>query len=159
MSRVIGAELPDEVAETFDGTDLERKLGLGFTLVTVDPDGQARPCMLSAGEVLVVDRRTIRLGLWTGSSTSRNLAAGSPVLFCHVAEGVVFYLRGAAHPLTADPAARLDCFELRVDRVETDSHEGLPVTSGITFAVVDPDPPAVLAMWARQLEVIRAATP
>jgi len=158
MSKVIGDQVPDVVASTFDGTDLAGKLGLGFVMVTVDPDGQVRPCMLSAGELLVVDRRTVRMGLWAGSSTSRNLTAGSSVLFCHVAEGVVFYLRGTAHPLAADPAAGLDCFELRVDRVETDSHDGLPVTSGITFTVVDPDPPAVLAMWERQLAVIRAAS-
>lgn len=157
MAQVVGEEIPDVVAATFDGDALEDKLGLGFVLVTVDPDGQARPCMVSAGELLVLDRRTIRLGLWSGSSTSRNLAAGSPVLFCHVAEGVVYYLRGRARALASDPAARLDCFELRVDQVETDSHDGLPVTSGITFTVVDPDPPAVLAMWERQLAVIRAA--
>ena len=157
MSKVVGDQVPDVVAATFDGTDLAGKLGLGFVMITVDSDGQARPCMLSAGELLVVDRRTVRMGLWAGSSTSRNLAAGSSVLFCHVAEGVVFYLRGMARPLISDPAAGLDCFELRVERVETDSHDGLPVTSGITFAVVDPDPPAVLAMWERQLAVIRAA--
>ncbi|MPZ82978.1 MAG: hypothetical protein GEV28_22330 [Actinophytocola sp.] len=158
MAQVVGEEIPDVVTATFDGTDLERKLGLGFVMVTVDPDGQARPCMVSAGEMLVLDRRTIRLGLWSGTSTSRNLAAGSAVLFCHVAEGVVYYLRGHARSLAADPEARLDCFELRVERVETDAHEGLPVTSGITFTVVDPDPPAVLAMWERQLAVIRAAS-
>ncbi|MGH3763419.1 hypothetical protein [Actinophytocola sp.] len=157
MSRVVGEEIPEVVAATFDGADLAGKLGLGFVLVTVDPDGLVRPCMVSAGELLVLDSRTIRLGLWSGSSTSRNLAAGSPVLFCHVAAGAVYYLRGRARTLRADPAAGLDCFELRVERVETDSHEGLPVTSGITFTVVDPDPPAVLAMWERQLDVIRSA--
>jgi hypothetical protein len=157
MSQVVGEEIPDVVVATFDGTELEAKLGLGFVLVTVDPDGLARPCMVSAGEMLVLDRRTIRLGLWAGSSTSRNLAAGSPVLFCHVAEGAVYYLRGTARPLRSDPEARLDCFELVVGQVETDSHDGMPVTSGITFTVVDPSPAEVLAMWERQLDVIRAA--
>lgn len=157
MSQVVGETIPEVVAAAFDGADLTEKLGLGFVLITVDPDGLARPCMLSAGEILVTGPHTVRLGLWSGSSTSRNLAAGSPVLFCHVAPGSVYYLRGRSRALRADPAAGLDCFELRVTRVETDSHEGLPVTSGITFTVVDPDPPAVLAMWERQLDVIRSA--
>lgn len=159
MSQVVGEEIPDEVAAVFTGADLESKLGLGFLMITVDPGGEPRPCMLSAGEVLVSDPRTVRLGVWSGSSTSRNLAAGSPVLFCHVAGAAVYYLRGRATPLRADPQSGLDCFALRVERVETDAHEGLPVSTGITFEVVRPSPGEVLAMWRRQLAVIRAAQP
>jgi hypothetical protein len=159
MSATVGTEVPEQVARLFDGTDLASKLGLGFLMVTVDKGGRPRPCMLSAGEVLVTGPETVRLGVWSGTSTARNLENGSDVLFCFVVPGTVCYLRGRARPLRCEPEARLDCFELAVESVETDSHAGLPVTSGITFTVTDPDPETVLATWTAQLNAIRDAEP
>jgi len=157
MSQITGAEVPDRVARLFDGRDLAGKLGLGFLLVTVDPDGRPRPCQLSAGEVLVTGSRAVRLGVWAGTSTARNLAAGSAVLVCVIVPGTVCYLRGRARPLQVPEELRLAGFELAVESAETDSHPGLPVTSGIRFEVTDPDPGTVLAGWADQLAAIRTA--
>jgi hypothetical protein len=147
------------VARLFDGSDLAGKLGPGFLLVTVDPDGRPRPCLLSAGEVLVTGPRSVRLGVWAGTSTAGNLAAGSAVLFCFIVPGTACYLRGHARPLRVPPAARLAGFELQVESVESDTHAGLPVTGGISFEVSDPDPAGVLAGWAGQLDAIRHAAP
>ncbi len=58
--------------------------------------------------------------------------------------------------MTSDTETTLDCFEFDVEQVEADSHDGMPVTSGITFAVVDPDPDEVIATWQRQLSAIRS---
>lgn len=161
MSVVVGNQLPDYVAALFDGSDLEAKLGRGYLMVTVDADGLPRPCMLSAGEILTVDSETLRLGLWAGSKSAHNLASGSHVLLCVVDEQVVLYVRGRATQLAAasGEGARLDCFDLHVDRVETDAHEGLPVSHGIGFAVVDPRPNDLLEIWRVQLGIIAAARP
>jgi hypothetical protein len=159
MSVTTGTEIPERIVRLFDGTDLEAKVGLGFLLVTVDNGGRPRPCLLSAGELLATGPSTIRIGLWSGTSTARNLENGSEVLFCFITAGTVCYLRGRATPLRVDPQARLECFEFRVELVETDEHPGLPVTGGVTFTVADPDPVTLLAIWAEQLAAIRDAEP
>jgi hypothetical protein len=158
MSKPVGDTLPRELLAALDGTDLAGKIGPAYLLVTSDVDGTPRPCMLSAGETLAVDGRHLRVALWRGSRTGANLARGSRALFCHVAPSSVVYVRGAARALEADPSLGLDCFELAVDSVETDEHAGMPVTTGITFAVERADPATVVEAWEQQLAALRAAT-
>lgn len=158
MSRLLGDTLPDDFVAALDGTGLEAKVGPAYLLVTSDEDGTPRPCMLSAGELLAVDRRRLRLALWHGSRTSANLARGGRALLCHVAPGTVVYVRGAVRSLDAGPDLELDCYEIAVDTVESDEHVGMPVTSGITFALERGDPSVLVATWERQLALLRAAT-
>jgi hypothetical protein len=159
MSKLIGDTIPPTLSDALDGEHLEAKIGPAYLLVTADLDGTPRPCMLSAGEVLAVDERRLRFALWKGSRTCENLARGPRVLFCHVAPRTVLYLRGPARPLTSDPALNLDCFELEVESVESDDHVGMPVTSGISFAVERGDPATVADAWRRQIAGLRAAEP
>ncbi len=156
MTRTIGARLPPQVLDAFDGDELESKIGPAHLLVTVDPDGRPRPCMLSAGEIVAVDDRTLRLGLWPGTRTSTNLMRGSPALLCFVAPGVVLYVRGTARALEPVGDGTLARFEVRVDSVESDAHPGMPVTGGITFAVESGTPREVAASWRAQIEALRA---
>ena len=114
--------------------------------------------MLSAGELLAVEGGRLRFALWRGSRTCANLARGGRALFCHVAPRTVVYVRGSVRTLAAGPELNLDCFELDIDSVESDDHAGMPVTSGITFAVERDDPAVVVAAWERQLAGLRAAT-
>jgi hypothetical protein len=157
MSKPIGHTLPDDLFHALDGGSLHDKIGPAYLLVTSDEDGTPRPCMLSAGEVLAPDAGRLRFALWKGSRTCANLARGGSALFCHVAPRTVVYVRGGVRPLQA-PETNLDCFELQVDSVESDDHAGMPVTTGITFAVERGDPAAVVAAWERQVAGLRAAT-
>jgi len=158
MSKLIGDTLSKDLVEALDGTGLQAKVGPAYLLVTSDEDGTPRPCMLSAGELLAVDGRHLRLALWRGSRTCANLARGGNVLFCHIAPGEVVYVRGPVRTLVPDPGLNLDCFELEVASVESDDHAGMPVTTGITFAIERDDPAVVVAAWERQLAGLRAAT-
>ncbi len=158
MSRLLGDTLPDDLVAALDGSGLPAKVGQAYLLVTSDHDGTPRPCMLSAGELLAVDGRRVRVALWAGSRTSANLARGGRALLCHVAPRTVVYVRGPARGLDAGPDLDLDCFELEVDSVESDEHAGMPVSTGITFAVEGDDPAAVVATWERQLAALREAT-
>ena len=159
MSKLIGDTIPPTLSRALDGEHLEEKIGPAYLLVTADADGTPRPCMLSAGEVLAFDERRLRFALCKGSRTCENLARAERVLFCHIAPRTVLYLRGPARPLTADPALNLDCFELEVESVESDDHVGMPVTTGISFAVERGDPAAVVDAWRRQVAGLRAAEP
>lgn len=158
MSRLIGDTLPDDLVAALDGTGLADKVGPAYLLVTSDEDGTPRPCMLSAGETLAPDEKHLRFALWRGSRTCANLERGGRALFCHVAPRTVVYVRGPVRALAADPDLNLDCFELEVDSVESDDHAGMPVTTGIAFAVERDDPAVVVEAWERQLAGLRAAS-
>lgn len=158
MSRLLGDTLPDDLVAALDGTGLAGKVGPAYLLMTSDEDGTPRPCLLSAGELLAVDGRRVRLAVWRGSRTSANLARGGHALLCHVAPRTVIYVRGPVRLLDVGPDLDLDCFELEVDSVESDEHAGMPVTTGITFTVEGDDPAGVVAAWDRRLAVLRAAS-
>lgn len=155
MTRAAFDRLPPEVLGAFDGTELETKIGPAYLLVSADPDGNPRPCMLSAGEILATDDRHLRVGLWPGTHTSRNLARGAPIVFCFVGPGTVLYIRGPVRALPDVAGARLSRFEIDVDSVESDVHPGMPVTQTIVFEV-ERDRSAVAEDWAKQLETLRA---
>jgi len=155
MSTLIGDELPAEVLAALDGLQLEHKIGPAYLLLTADEDGTPRPCMLSAGETLAIDERRLRFALWDGTRTTANAARGGRVVFCYVAPRIVLYVRGAIRALDTPTEAGLRCFELEVDSVESDDHAGMPVTSGISFAVERGDPADVVEAWDRQLALLR----
>lgn len=154
MTRPMGDRLPPEVVAEFDGTDLEAKIGPAYLLVSADPDGAPRPCMLSAGEILATDDRHLRFGLWTGTHTTENLSHAASVVFCFVAPGSVLYVRGKVRALEPVPGVPLARFELEVGSVESDVHPGMPVTQTITFDV-ERDRSEVAASWERQIEALR----
>ena len=156
MAKTLGDRLPGTVLRAFDGRDLEAKVGPAHLLVTVDPDGSPRPCMLSAGELLAADDRRLRVLLWTGTGTARNLAGGGRVLLCYVEGSEVVYVKGDPRPLPAQGRGGFERFEIQVRVVETDRHAGLPVTGGITFGVDGGDRAKVARGWERQLAALRA---
>ena len=155
MSKVIGDRLPEEIRRAFDGGDLESKIGPAHLLVTVDPDGTPRSCMLSAGEVLATGDDRLRLILWPGSRTSRNLARGGGALLCYVVGRDLYYVKGTARALPPAASSKLERFEIEVRAVESDRHEGMAVTGGITFGLYGADPAEVTAGWRRQLGALR----
>lgn len=157
MAKSLGDRLPETVLRAFDGRDLEAKVGPAHLLVTVDPDGSPRPCMLSAGELLAADDRRLRVLLWAGTGTSRNLAGGGPVLLCYVEGAEIVYVKGEPRPLPREEGrGGFERFEIQVRAVETDRHAGLPVTGGITFGVDGGDRAKVARGWERQLAALRA---
>jgi hypothetical protein len=155
MATLIGDRLPQELLEALDGNQLETKIGPAYLLLSADEDGTPRPCMLSAGEILATDERTLRLALWPHSSTGANLDRGARALFCHVVPGSVLYVRGPTRRIEPAEETSLDCFELSVESVECDEHAGMPVTSGIEFAIAGRGRARVVEAWRRQLNLLR----
>jgi hypothetical protein len=154
----IGDRLPADVQRTFAGTDVANLIGVAYPLVTVDEPGTPRLSMLSAGELLATDDRTIRVAMWPNTRTGANLAAGREALLCVVEPGKVRYVRGTGVRLVAPADAGVECFELTVTSVESDSHDGMPVATPITFDTIQPNRAEVLAMWQRQLAALAEAT-
>ncbi|MCL5044709.1 MAG: hypothetical protein M1336_05415 [Deltaproteobacteria bacterium] len=156
MARLLGDTLPPEFVSAFDGTNLEAKLGLICLGVSVDPDGCPRAFMLSAGEVLVVGPRAVRLALWPKSRTADNLGAGGAVLLGFMAPRTVLYAKGTVRRLgMAAAGADVECFEIEVNRVESDLHEGFPLVQGPRYACEDADPAEVVRGWQKTLTALR----
>jgi hypothetical protein len=158
MARLLGDRLPADLVGLFDGTGLDGRVGVAYPLVTVDEAGTPRLSMLSAGELLATDDRTIRVAMWPNTRTGGNLASGRAALLCVVEPDSVRYVRGSAVRLVPPPDATVECFALRVTAVESDSHEGMPVATPITFTAVTPGRDEVLAGWAVVLATLAAAT-
>lgn len=156
MSKLLGNRLPEEVVTAFDGERIEEKIGLAYLLVTTDEDGTPRPCMLSAGEVLIPDDRHLRVALWPGTNTAENMTRGGRALFCYIAPGAVFYAKGVASPLGPGPGSKLARFELTIDAVESDIHQGMPVKETVVFEVEGMDTTKVASEWRRQLDALRS---
>lgn len=161
MAKRIGDRLPPDVVDLFDGDNLADRLadhvGVAYPLVTVDESGAPRVSMLSAGEVVAADHRTLRFALWPDTNTGANLAAGREALLCVVRPGSVLYLRGTGSRLVPPAEAEVETFALTVTAVESDSHDGMPVAAPITFDVVQPSRAEVLAMWRKQVAAARAS--
>src|SRR3954452_6941339 len=73
VSRRIGDTLPDQLTEALSGTDLASQIGRTYALLTADERGDVSVALLSAGEVVATDDRRLRIALWPGTTTTRNL--------------------------------------------------------------------------------------
>ena len=155
MSTALGDRMPDPVMAAFDGERLEEKVGLGYLLVTCDPDGSPRPCMLSCGELLAPDDRRLRVALWSGTHTSENLSRGSACLFCYVEEGIVLYMRGSPRHLGALERHQVECFDIDISSVESDDHPGMPAAGTFRFTVTGQSVQSVVTEWQERLAALR----
>lgn len=146
------AVLPHALVRALRDEALDAPDQPAFLLVTTDDDGAPRLAMAGPGELLVQDERTLRVGLWPGTRTARNLARGGTALLGTVFPGSVSYVRLLPERL-AGPAD-LDCFELTVTGVRADAHPGMPVTGGITFHAEEP---GHAADWRHRREQLATA--
>lgn len=155
MSRTIGATLPREVLDAFDGSLTAERVGLGYLLVTIDADGRPRPAMLSAGEILATGDQALRLATWARSTSADNLASRRPCFLTYVGPGTVLHVHGTPAALSSGDG--LACFEMRVERVDADAHPGMPTIQTITYACEAMSPDDVLDEWRRSLGALRRA--
>lgn len=157
MAEQPGGRLPTVLVRALDDEALEVTEQPAFLLVTTDEDGAPRIGMVSAGELLARDERTLRVALWPGTHTARNLERGGTALFGAVSPGSVVYVR--LRPERLVTPADLECFELTVTGVREDAHPGMPVTSGITFRAERPGHPEAVATWRRRRALLAEARP
>ncbi|MGH3374964.1 MAG: hypothetical protein ACRDP6_09505 [Actinoallomurus sp.] len=158
MGDLLGDRLPDELVRALGDEALAAPEQPAFPLVTTDEDGAPRICMVSAGELLVRDERRLRVALWRGTRTARNLGRGGTALLWAVSPGSVIYVRAMPIRLTNPEPAGLECFELAVTSVTADVHAGMPVTGGITFRSDQPDHAGTVTGWQRQRKLLARAT-
>ena len=158
LTRSLGNELPVGVRTLLDGSNLAQREGLTFLLLTTDDEDWPQMAMLSVGEVVSTDPRTVRAGLWLHTGTSRNLTRTGRAILVVVADGNGYYCRMTARrgdDLDLGAEGRLAYFVLTVEDVQEDSTNYATLTSGVTFRLAHPE--QVVPRWTITVDALRAA--
>lgn len=147
------ANLPAAVLAFFDGKDLLAKTQ-AVRLTTTDADGWPRALLLSAGEILILPDRTVRFAVYGQSGSVANLVRDGRLILSIALEGGVFEMRLRAKPCSQNvPDGPLAYFTAEILGARRHSVDYADVTSGITFALHDPQP--VILRWQQQIAALR----
>ena len=152
----IEAAPPPPVARYLDGTNLLQKTQ-ALRLSTVDPAGWPHAALLSAGEMLILPSGRLRFVIFPNSTTTANLMRDGRLTVSLALDEGIWDMRLKARRLAhTSPDVPLAFFEAELESTRLHSAPYAAVTSGITFALHEPD--AVLPRWQRQIAAMRAAT-
>jgi hypothetical protein len=139
MSKSVGDALPEDLFERLSGRDLQTVADRVVVVCSVDDRGFPHPALLSCFEVVAIDRRTIRLAMYSNSRTTRNACREGRLTMVLVDDGAAYYVKGSVCQLTdsmrATPYnAKLDfrVTEVLADAPNPDLEPGARITSGIT---------------------------
>lgn len=154
MSRVEKSDLPANVRSLLNGARLEEKVGDTILLITVSETGWPHLAMLSVGEMLAVSPTKIRIALWQGTASGKNLARDGKATFVFILDGAGVYVEAVASP--EEPLAfehgPLDSFMCDVAGVLIDEVDYATLTGGIGFVL--PDAPSVLERWRTTIDAM-----
>jgi Pyridoxamine 5'-phosphate oxidase len=151
--RSVTRQLPDALLRYLDGGDLLHKTQ-ALRLATVDAAGWPHAALLSAGDVLAVSPQRLRFALFAQSGSAANLARDGRATLALAQDGGLCEVRLHTRRLAPDDGP-LALFEGKVDEVRTDVSPYADVTSGIAFALHQPE--VVHARWLRQLDALKNA--
>jgi hypothetical protein len=155
MTRMLETAVPAAVQEALDGSGVSEAEGTVYVLAVPREDGWPHLSMLSVGELLLVDPRTIRAALWPGSTSTHLLTETGRATMAVVQGGAAYYLRCEARRgddiVFPSGTRKLAYFEFEVVEVRSDEVPYADLTSGITYRLKDPDTVA-----ARRREIIEA---
>lgn len=140
MSKLVGAELPDDLYRRLSGDHLGDVANKVIPICTVDCQGWPHPALLSYFEVVALDRRNIRLATYTDSTTTNNMRRNGKLTIVILDERVAYYVKGNVAELQpqmrcAPHNAKLN---LRVEQVLTDQADeqfepGAYLSGGVTY--------------------------
>ncbi|SAK39277.1 hypothetical protein AWB79_00077 [Caballeronia hypogeia] len=149
-------EWPPELRALFDGTLANADGGFTASLSAADDAHRVRTALLSAGELLASDARTLAFALWPSSRTAQAVAARGRATLAFVFDGAFYQVHLDARRVLLDDVP-LACFVGTIETGEMQRVAYARLTSGIAFELTDAH--SVLARWREQLEwLMRAAS-
>ena len=146
MAKRRSSELTEDLVARLGGAGVDALAGEAIVVCTVDPEGWPHPAMLSYFEVVARDTRTLRLAVYTNSSTCANMRERGRATLILAGPGLVCSVRGTVAELA--PAMREASYnaklELHIDQVVFDEpppelEPGVGVTSGIMYSPRTPE--------------------
>src|SRR5690242_19982947 len=132
--------LSDDLYRRLSGADVDAYATQAIVICTTDGEGWPHPAMLSYYEVAAVDRETLRLAVYNGSQTCRNMRERGKATLIVVDDHLACYIRGsvaetdpqmATAPYNALLTMRVE--HVKFDKAPEDLEPGAFITSGITY--------------------------
>lgn len=139
MSTDLGNQIPHPLMDALSEEDVTVERGRAILVMTSDESGRAHPALLSYREVGVKSDSRLRVVVYDGTSTTKNLRARQNITLAFVDERFSYYVKGTATAasLNATGDARLAYFDVVVEQVLEDApgadEGGAYITSGIEF--------------------------
>jgi hypothetical protein len=145
---------PPALRALFAGTPDAAPRGFAASLMGVDAGGRVRTALLSAGELLAPDERTLCFALWPNSRTTESIAQSGRATLTFVAEQAFFQIQFDVRRVMLD-GAPVACFVGTIEKGEMQRVSYARLTGGISFDL--PDEQAVHARWRTQMEWLKKA--
>jgi len=153
MTRLVGAELSPALVDRLSQRDLDRRLGVGLPLVTVDAEGRPHPMLASYLELRAYDSRTVGLVIQAESTSARNLADRRAATLIIVEPDAIVYakMRALDGPMdvAGGEAFGLGYFLLEVEQVLEDTAADWEAGMGITETIRYGPVPTLAEPWAQ----------
>ena len=141
MPRLRTDLLTEDLYRRLCGSEMTSRASQAIVLCTVDADGWPHPAMLSYFEVAALDRRTLRLAVYTNSRTCANMRERGKATLVIADAGLACYVSGAVEQLVpamreAPCSAKLNLHIAQVlfDEPPPELEAGVYVTGGITYS-------------------------
>jgi hypothetical protein len=151
---MVSVELSLDVYELLNGQDLNEKQHDAMMLLTVNEDGWPHTAMISVGEIVAINRRELRIGLWKDTSTTANIIRTNKATLVLIYKGKAHYIRLSLERLGELSTARYprERFSAKVIWAREDVAKYADITSGIKIKLKDAD--EVIDRWCQTIEEI-----
>ncbi|SAK40879.1 hypothetical protein AWB80_00299 [Caballeronia pedi] len=153
-SQSVFDEWPPELRALFDGTLAVADAGFTASLCAADHAHRVRTALLSAGELLAPDARTLAFGLWPSSRTAQAVAATGRATLAFVFDEAFYQVHLDVRRVPVDDVP-LACFVGTIESGEVQRVGYARLTSGIAFELTEAQ--SALARWREQLEWLKRA--
>ncbi|BAN22191.1 PNPOx family protein [Caballeronia insecticola] len=149
-------EWPPELRALFDGTLASADGRFTASLCVADAAQRVRTALLSAGELLAPDARTLAFALWPNSRTAQAVAASGRATLAFVFDEAFYQVQLDARRVPLDEVP-LACFVGTIESGERQRVGYARLTSGIAFELSEAEAGATLARWREQAEWLKRA--
>ncbi|MFB5674113.1 pyridoxamine 5'-phosphate oxidase family protein [Paenibacillus terreus] len=142
-------QMSEELFRLLDGSRMVSKQGDAMMLLTVTEDHWPHVAMISAGEILALDRQQLRLALWPGTTTTGNMIRTGKATLAAFIGGRAHYVRLLLDQLPELPDAEYPRarFTATVAASRTDTAKYADILTGVTIRLKNPA--EVLKRWEK----------
>ncbi|WP_145410090.1 pyridoxamine 5'-phosphate oxidase family protein [Paenibacillus xylanexedens] len=148
-------ELNLKLMRWFDGQHLQDKKHEAMQLLTVSEDAWPHQAMISVGELVAISPTILRLALWSGTQTSKNMERTGKATLIAIVDHQLLTIRLALRtlPPIAESVHPRDRYEGEITSIRVDHAPYADITSGITYQLNDE--PGTLKRWEETIAELR----
>jgi hypothetical protein len=147
-------EWTPELRARFDGTLAAPDTGFTASLCVADHGHRVRTALLSAGELLAPDARTLAFALWPSSRTAQAVVATGRATLAFVFDEAFYQVHLDVRRVLLDDVP-LACFVGTIESGEMQRVGYARLTNGIAFELTDAQ--SALTRWREQLDWLKRA--